>query len=338
MIDLTGQQHGNLTVIKYVGGGRWQCRCACGRVKNVLAGTLLRHAATRCARSCPAPPPVLTKPEAEEKARAALVNAISRCTKPGNRVYADYGGRGVHVCQQWTGDHGVQQFIADVGLPATADLTLDRIDVNGNYEPGNCRWITQREQMRNTRKTHMLTVNGKTQAIAAWAEQTGVDVQLIVARLKRGWTPERAITTVPPRDRTRDTWRGMISRCTNPRNAHYANYGGRGITVCPQWRDYAQFLRDMGPRPTNMTLDRIDNNGNYEPANCRWATAAMQANNRSTTMVIEFRGIAHGRGEWARLLGLTMNTTGNELISSFKQLKTDNSRSASVCVHVPPIL
>jgi hypothetical protein len=75
-------------------------------------------------------------------------------------------------------------------------------------------------------------------------------------------------------------WGAMIQRCTNPRNRDYPSYGARGITVCDRWHKFENFLADMGERPDGLSLDRIDNDGNYEPGNCHWATPVQQANNR----------------------------------------------------------
>lgn len=86
------------------------------------------------------------------------------------------------------------------------------------------------------------------------------------------------------------SWESMKYRCDNPSYSLWSAYGGRGIKYCEAWGDFSNFLADMGPRPTGMTLDRVDTNGNYEPANCRWADASTQRVNRRDVRLYEYRG------------------------------------------------
>lgn len=90
--------------------------------------------------------------------------------------------------------------------------------------------------------------------------------------------------------KTYSAWLHMLNRCNNPKNASYGNYGGRGISVCERWREYANFLDDMGESPIDKTLDRIDNSGNYEPENCRWVTMKVQQNNKRTNRLVYYMG------------------------------------------------
>lgn len=106
------------------------------------------------------------------------------------------------------------------------------------------------------------------------------------------------------RSRTFSTWRDMFQRCENPESPRYKHYGGRGIKVCPQWRQFEQFFQDMGERPDGLTIDRKDNNGDYTPANCRWATRKTQTENRRCTIWIEFNGVRKTRTQWARHIGM----------------------------------
>lgn len=101
-------------------------------------------------------------------------------------------------------------------------------------------------------------------------------------------------------------WSNMINRCYNPKCACYPQYGGRGIIVCDVWRkSFSAFLKSMGNAPVGLTLDRIDNNGNYEPTNCRWATRRQQCNNYRRNVVITYDGRSQNATQWANELGLS---------------------------------
>lgn len=126
-------------------------------------------------------------------------------------------------------------------------------------------------------------------------------------------------------------WCGMKGRCFNPKNPWFSRYGARGITVCERWaKSFAAFLEDMGPRPVGHTLDRIDNNGNYEPGNCRWASAGEQSRNRITSRLITIDGETRTATEWAWVANINPETifqrirlgvTGGALLQPSRQMR-----------------
>ena len=114
--------------------------------------------------------------------------------------------------------------------------------------------------------------------------------------------------------KTYAAWAAAIQRCENPKHAHYARYGGRGIRVCKRWRDsFSAFLEDMGEAPVGLTLDRADNNRGYEPGNCRWATHRVQQYNRSNNVRLAFAGRRMLLPEWADCLGIPIRTLQSRL-------------------------
>jgi hypothetical protein len=115
---------------------------------------------------------------------------LSRCHRPRDKCYKDYGGRGIRVCDRWMDVH---LFLQDMGMPAPG-MTIDRIDNDGDYEPGNCRWATQAEQNDNKRTTRMLEYQGRVQTLRAWAEEFDINPRSLSERLRRGWDLHRALT------------------------------------------------------------------------------------------------------------------------------------------------
>lgn len=124
-------------------------------------------------------------------------------------------------------------------------------------------------------------------------------------------------------------WLGMRTRCSNPNARQYADYGGRGIKVCSRWDEFLVFEKDMGPRPKGHTLERIDNDKDYTPENCKWATRKEQANNRRCNIKITYKGLTKTISQWSEETGLHRNTIdqrfrlgwpARKIFSEYKQM------------------
>lgn len=118
-------------------------------------------------------------------------NLRARCHNPQNSSYPKYGARGIRVCDEWRADF--LNFLRDMGRRPSQAHSIERVNNDGNYEPGNCRWATAKEQARNRRSSRFIEIDGTTQTLAGWADQAGINLSTIHARLKAGWEPKDAV-------------------------------------------------------------------------------------------------------------------------------------------------
>lgn len=188
--DVAGQRFHYLTAIRHIKLARWLCRCDCGKERVVYLSYLRNGMAKSC--GCKNINSAKTHGLSRTPAHRAWVSMRSRCHNPQNHPnWENYGGRGISVCERW---NSFENFLADMGERPNG-TSIDRIDVNGIYEPGNCRWATAREQANNRRDARRLTFQGRTMSCAEWARELGMTRSKLHIRLFRlGWSVERALT------------------------------------------------------------------------------------------------------------------------------------------------
>jgi hypothetical protein len=160
---------------------------------------------------------------------------------------------------------------------------------------GRTAWRTKCDCGNIKTATTGVLNNGSTQSCGCYSKEVAAEVCRELGKSQLGKPAKHGHYTNKHRSPEYQSWSAMRDRCERKTHSAYRHYGGRGITICPQWRDeygFETFLRDMSSRPQGMTLDRIDVNGNYEPGNCRWATPKTQALNRRA-----FRALANFSNE-----------------------------------------
>lgn len=200
LIDLTGQRFGRLIVVKYHGQSKnrmflFECRCDCGSFVVKRGNHLIRGEV----KSCGCFRRDFSAHLGSETAKHGCCETPSyeswsamkqRCLNPNHQWYKNYGGRGIAICQRWM---DFENFFDDMGErpPGT---NLERKDNNSNYEPGNCKWATPKEQGRNRRDNRLISFAGITRCLSEWSEISGLKITTIRERINRGWSIEDALT------------------------------------------------------------------------------------------------------------------------------------------------
>lgn len=194
--DFSGMKIGKLSVVGFshrVGVKRYfRCICECGR--EVIAHTArFRRTAMPSCRHCVSKGTKrhLTHGLSHTPEWKHWCNMRKRCENPNDQAYNRYGGRGIRVCDRWS-DFG--NFYADMGPRPSAKHSIDRVDNDGHYEPGNCRWATPKDQANNRRSSRILSIGGEQLTLSQVADKHGLTIKQLWARLNQGWTIERAIS------------------------------------------------------------------------------------------------------------------------------------------------
>lgn len=199
--DLSGKKFNHLLVLKLDSIKNnttyWLCQCDCGNIKKISAGHLKNGHTKSCGcirKDCRADKnPSYKHGLRKSRLYEILVNIKTRCYNVNNKTYKNYGGRGITVCEEWRNDFlNFYNWAMDNGY--RDDLTIDRIDVNGNYEPSNCRWVNWKIQQNNRRNNHIIEYNGEKHTLQEWSEILPINVSSSVLRYRilNGWSIEDA--------------------------------------------------------------------------------------------------------------------------------------------------
>ena len=200
--DITGQKFGRLTVLKFIGTNKnrnslWECKCDCGKSVIVQKTNLISGNTKSC--GCLN----MERKTKHNKSKSRLFRVWEgikqRCLNPNSSEYKNYGGRGIGICDEWLDFETFYEWATNNGFiedVSKGQNTIDRIDVNRNYEPGNCRFVDMKVQSNNTRRNRYITFNNKTQTISQWARELGIKPNTLLARINDyHWAIEKALTT-----------------------------------------------------------------------------------------------------------------------------------------------
>lgn len=299
-VDISGSDVNYLHVIKYAGRDKYHvsyflCQCICGEFTIVDSYSLRHNQIKSC--GCKNKEFInnefhLTHGDSKRGNISHLYNVWSdmkyRCTNPKNYKYYRYGARGIKVCDEWLDkEHGYENFKSwalENGYKDNCKLLVKRINLNGNYCPENCIIVNKENQNKN--KTHTKRED----------------------RIKDGDSRKKRHRHLY------SIWSEMRYRCNNPNHASYKNYGGRGITVCPEWdnlengyENFKKWAYENGYKD-GLSIERIDVSLGYFPENCTWITMYDQQFNRQATKFGVIGRYAFPLSVWAKIVNIKEST------------------------------
>jgi len=204
-IDRTGERFGRLTITGFIGVGKnwvgiWECKCDCGNIVNVRYNSLYSGYTRSC--GCLKLEMLVARSTKHglsgghgnyTRLYQTWLHMRCRCLSPKSQDYKYYGERGVKICKEWEDYKAFHDWAYKNGY--NDNLTLDRVDNNGDYSPENCRWATRKEQAMNQRTNRKLSLHGETKTVSEWSDITGLSSACIRNRIYRGWTEEKTLMT-----------------------------------------------------------------------------------------------------------------------------------------------
>jgi len=328
--NLTGKKYHLLTVLRAVGHSPhgavvYATACDCGTTDYlVVKGNLVNGGVTSCGCDTRARRAASNETHGDSKSDEHKIwcGMIKRCYNPRAKAYPAYGGAGVTICPEWRESYAT--FLRDMGRRPSKRHSIERKDVFGIYEPSNCCWALPVEQANNTTRTRYVLYNGELRPLTLVCREIGVSYMPVLTRIMKGKDFLEAVDQerrarsllkmfreVKKRNAKKLTsptsgafkhgyarmnaatpeykiWCGIIQRTNDLTNPHY---GGANIRMAQEWRDFPTFLTAIGPRPSPAhSVDRLNPLLGYVPGNVAWRTDIEQANNKRTTVKVEYNG------------------------------------------------